>query len=108
GDNGENGEPAAELAFTEQGEGLADAVDFAAEPEDGGIQIAEKAVEQGRLQLEESFDAVEVQFGSSDGIEQLELNELVAGNLARFDHGRLAEKVALEIGEAEAAGFIEV
>src|SRR5208337_3559076 len=105
GDNGENGEPAAELAFTEQGEGLADAVDFAAEAEDGGIQIAEKAVEQGRLELEEPFDAVEVQIGGGDGVEQLELNELVAGNFARLDHGRLAEEVSLEIGEAEAAGF---
>src|SRR5208337_57840 len=108
GDNGENGEPAAELAFTEQGEGLADAVDFAAEAEDGGIQIAEKAVEQGRLELEEPFDAVEVQIGGGDGVEQLELNELVAGNFARLDHGRLTEEVSLEIGEAEAAGFIEV
>ena len=83
-------------------------MDFAAEAEDRGIQIAEKAVEQGRLELEESFNAVEVQIGSSDGVEQLELNELIAGNLAGFDHGRLAKEVALEIGEAEAPGFIKV
>ena len=83
-------------------------MDFAAEAEDGGIQIAEEAVQQGRLELKKSLDAVEVQVGGSDGVEQLELNELVAGNLAGFDHGRLTEEVALEIGEAEASSFIKV
>ena len=83
-------------------------MDLAAKAEDGRIQIAEEAVEQGRLQLEEPLDAVEVEFGSSDGVEQLELDELGAGNIARFDHGWLAKEVALEIGEAEASGFIKV
>src|SRR5208283_1162141 len=107
-DDGEDGEPAAEFAFTEKGEGLAYAVDFAAEAEHRGIQIAEKAIQQGRLELKKSLDAVEVQIGGGDGVEQLELDELVAGNVARFDHGRPAKEVALKIGEAEPSGFIKV
>src|SRR5208337_4899169 len=73
-----------------------------------GIQIAEKAIQQGRLELQKSLDAVEVQIGGGDGVEQLELDELVAGNVARFDHGRPAKEVALKIGEAEPSGFIKV
>src|SRR5208337_3402738 len=110
GDNGENGEPAAELAFTEQGEGLADAVDFAAEAEDGGIQIAEKAVEQGRLELEEPFDAVEVQIGGGDGfpragIKQLEID---FGEVSQLDEGPGVRSVHKIVESEEVAGLAKL
>ena len=108
GDDGEDGNPAAKFVFAEQGDSVADTVNFGAQAERGGIEIAEEAVEQGRLLLQEIFDGVVVEVGSGDGAEELKLDELVAGDVAGFEHGRFAEKVALEIGVAEVAGFVEV
>ena len=108
GDDSEDGDPAAEFGFTEQGDGVADAVNFGTEAEGGRIEIAKEAIEEGRLLLEKIFDGVVIEIGSGNGADELELDEFVAGDVASFEHGGLAKEIALEIGIAEIAGFVEV
>jgi len=107
GDDSEDGDPAAEFAFAKKGEGVADAVNFRAQAEERGIEITKQAIEERRFVLEKFLDGSVVEVGCGDEIEQAELKELVAGDLAGFDHGGLAEEVALEIGVAKPAGFGE-
>jgi len=105
--DGKDGDPASEFTFTEKHESVADAVDFGAQAEERGVQIAEKAIEKRRLVLQEFFDCGIVEFGSGNEIQEAELKQLVARDLASFEHGRLTEEIALEIGIAEAAGLGE-
>ena len=70
GDDSEDGNPAAELAFTEKGEGVTDAVDFGAQAEERVIKITEQAIEKRRLVLEKFFDGGVVEFRTGDEIEQ--------------------------------------
>ena len=108
GDDSENGDPAAEFAFAEEGEGFTDTMDFRAQPEGGRIEIAEKAIKQRWLLFEERFDGGVIEFGSGDGAEELKLDEVVAGDVAGLDHRGFAEEVALEIAVAEVAGLVEI
>ena len=52
GDDGENGNPAAEFTFAKQGDGFANTMDFGAQGEGRGVQITQEAIEQGRLLFE--------------------------------------------------------
>ena len=108
GDYGEDGNPTAKFPFAEQGDGVADAGDFGAQAERGRIEIAEQAVEQGRLLLEQVLDGSVVEVLSGDGAYELKLNELVAGNIARFKHRGLAEEVALEVAVSQIARLVEI
>lgn len=106
-DDRENGDPAAEFAFTEKSEGVADAVHFGPQAEERGVEVAKQTIEKGRLVFEEFFDGGVIEFDGGDEIEEAELQEFVAGDFAGFDHGGLAEEIALEIGVAKTAGFGE-
>ena len=83
-------------------------MDFRAKAEGGGVEIAEQAIEQGRLLLEKGFDGVVIEIGGGDGGDELELDEFVARDIAGFEHGGFAEEIALEIGVAKIPGFVEV
>lgn len=108
GDDGEDGDPATEFLFAEESESLADAADFVAETEQRRVEVAKQAVEKGGLAFQNSFDESVVEFGGSDGVEEFEVQEFVGGEGAGFEHGRLAEEVALKIGEAEMVSLGEL
>ena len=97
GDDGKNGDPSAEFAFAEEGEGFANAVDFGAQAERRGIEVAEQTIAQGRLLLEHLFDHGIVGHSRGNDGEQLKVDELVAWDVACLDHRRAAEKISLEI-----------
>ena len=103
-----DGNPAAEFGFSEKRDGVADAVNFGAQGERGRVEISEQAIEQGRILLEKRVDGVVVEIGSGDGTEKLELEELVAGNIAGFEHRGLAEKIALKVAVAKIPGFVKI
>ena len=56
GDDSENGNPAAEFFFTEERDRFADAVNFAADGDEPGVEIAKEFVDEGGIGLEELFD----------------------------------------------------
>src|SRR5262249_12832967 len=51
-DDSEDRNPAPEFALAEKHDGIADAVDFGAQAESGRIEVAQQAIEQGRLLLQ--------------------------------------------------------
>ena len=57
--------------------------------------------------FEEVFNGGVVELVRGDKLQKANVKELVTGDFAGLDHGRLAEEVALEIGVAKTAGFGE-
>jgi hypothetical protein len=105
GNDGDDGDPAAKLDFAEQGDGVANAANFGAEPEQRGIEIAEQFVDDGRILFEQVLYTVQGKLRGGNGLEQAEVIELVSGNVACGNHGGFAEKITLEKGVAQGAGF---
>ena len=106
--DGKDGDPAAKFLLAKMGKGLADAMDFRSHTEQRRIQVAQKAIEEGGLALEKGLDRGEVEFGPGDAVYELQQNELVAGDFVGFDHGGLAEEIALKVGKAEMTGLSEL
>lgn len=107
GHDGEDGDPAAKFAIADESEGMTDAADFRAKTEERGIEIAKQTVEERRFVFQKVFDGLLVEFGRGDKLEKVEVQELVAGNFTGFDHGGLAEEIALKVGIAKTACFCE-
>src|ERR1700751_2721705 len=104
----ENRHPAAKFLFAEEREGVTYAANFPAQPQRWGIQVAQQPVEQGRLLLEKFFDGTVAEFRCGNRRQQLKMDKFVAGDVAGLDHGRPAEKIALEETEAEMASLREL
>lgn len=64
GDDGEDGDPTSKFPFTEEHKGMADTMDFGAQAEERGVEIAEKTVEKRRLVLKEFFDGSVIELGA--------------------------------------------
>lgn len=62
-DDGEDGDPAAKFLFAEQRDRFADAVNFAADGDEPGIEIAKEFVDERGIGLEELFDGVVAEIG---------------------------------------------
>ena len=108
GDDGEDGNPAAKFFFAEERNRFADAVNFAADGDEPGIEIAEKFVDESGIGFEKLLDGVVIEIGRSDEVEEAEAVELVARDFAGAERGGLAEEISLEKGVAEGAGFEEI
>src|SRR5579859_6525197 len=108
GDEGDDGDPAAEFAIAEQSNGVADVVNFGAESENGRIEIAEEAVSEGGIRAEEIFEQAVVKFGCAYGLEQAHADGFAGGDVAAAEHGGLAEEKALVVGVAEGFSVLKL
>jgi hypothetical protein len=81
-DDRENGNPAAKFFFAEQGDRFADAVNFATDGDEPGIQIAKQFVDERGIALEEFLDGVVAEIGRGDEVEESEAVEFIGRNFA--------------------------
>jgi hypothetical protein len=61
----EDGDPAAEFDFAQQGNGFANAVNLAAKAQQRGIQIAKELVDERGIALEQVFDGLVAEVGEA-------------------------------------------
>src|SRR5208337_3156306 len=82
--------------------------DLAAQSEHRGVQVAQQAVTQGGLALDQVFDFVDIEFGPGNGLPDPQVIDTVLRNLMRGQGLGTAEEVSLEIREADLSGNREL
>lgn len=82
--------------------------DAAGEAEGGGVDESQQLEGEGDIALDDALQFVEVQVGADQFAEQLDIVELVAGDVVALDDVRPLEKKALKKGVAQLFRLQEV
>ena len=107
-DGDDEPDPAPHFAFSQNGHGVANGLDFEGKSEERRIQIAQQAVGNRGFLFEHVLEFAHIDFRTGDHFEQAHIVQAAGGNFAADDEFGAAEKISLEINEAHVAGLMKL